>query len=79
MQNRDFVVAVVQRTIQFTEILMEQDAVSWDKAKIGIQRIMLELKRDFPEHDAFIQSELQIWIDQQDRKHAAVNPTELRP
>jgi hypothetical protein len=79
MQNKDFVVALVQKTIQFTEILMEQDAVSWEKAKIGIQRIMLELTSDFPEHSAFIQSEMQIWIDQQDRKHATVNPIELRP
>ena len=81
MQNKDFVVALVQKTIQFTEILMEQDAVSWEKAKIGIQRIMLELTSDFPEHSAFIQSEMQIWIDQQDRKRRQSQATmqNMRP
>jgi hypothetical protein len=77
MANTEFVAALVQKTTQFTQTLMEQDAVSWEKAKIGVQRIMLELTTDYPEHSSFIQSEMQSWIDQQDRRHAAIGWTGL--
>lgn len=56
--------ALVRKTIQYTETLIAQGAVSWDSAKMGIEMIADDLSREYPECAYWIRQELEGWLSQ---------------